>query len=73
MNFAIVDELKSIYDKLLIDCTHSTQRSKSVYGTQGDPSLAKRYLRLVQFSAMMDYLPKFIENHSSPFQMENVR
>jgi 2-dehydro-3-deoxyphosphooctonate aldolase (KDO 8-P synthase) len=35
VNFGIVDELKEHYDKVILDCTHSTQRSRSVYGTQG--------------------------------------
>ena len=43
VNFGIVDELKKYYDKVILDCTHSIQRSRSVYGTQGDRKLAERY------------------------------
>ena len=43
VNFGIVDELKQYYDKVILDCTHSIQRSRKVYGSQGDRSLAERY------------------------------
>ena len=60
LNFGIVDELKSIYDWVKVDCTHSTQRSRSVYGTQGDPSLAKGYFKA---SAIFGYDGLFAEIH----------
>ncbi len=44
VNFGIVDELKEYYDKVILDCTHATQRSREVYGSQGDVALAERYL-----------------------------
>ena len=39
----IVDELKRYYDKVIIDCTHSTQRSRDVYGFQGRREVAERF------------------------------
>jgi len=43
VNFGIVDELKEHFDKVLLDTTHSIQRSRAVYGTQGDRKLAEKY------------------------------
>ena len=39
----IVDELKRYYDKVIIDCTHATQRSRDVYGVQGRKEVAERF------------------------------
>lgn len=63
VNFGIVDELKKYYDKVIIDCTHSTQRSREVYGTQGDPILAGRYLVA---SDIFNYDGVFAETHPRP-------
>ena len=63
VNFAIVDELKMYYDKVFIDCTHSTQRSRSVYGKQGDSVLAERYFRA---SKIFEYDGVFAEVHPNP-------
>jgi 2-dehydro-3-deoxyphosphooctonate aldolase (KDO 8-P synthase) len=63
VNFGIVDELKRYYDKVIIDCTHSTQRSKKFYGTQGDPILAGRYLMSAD---IFNYDGVFAETHPRP-------
>ena len=39
----IVDRIKKHYDKIIIDCTHATQRSRDVYGTQGRREVAERF------------------------------
>ena len=63
VNFGIVDELKEHYDKVILDCTHSTQRSRAVYGTQGDPVLAGRYFIS---SDLFEYDGVFAETHPRP-------
>lgn len=63
VNFGIVDELKQHYDKVILDCTHSTQRSRAVYGTQGDPVLAGRYFITADF---FNYDGVFAEVHPRP-------
>ncbi len=63
VNFGIVDELKQHYDRVILDCTHATQRSKSVYGTQGDRTLAERYLVSAD---IFNYDGVFAEVHPSP-------
>jgi len=62
-DFTIVEELKKHYDKVILDCTHSTQHSKAVYGDQGDRKLAERY-----FSAapLLGYDGVFVEIHPAP-------
>jgi 2-dehydro-3-deoxyphosphooctonate aldolase (KDO 8-P synthase) len=63
VNFGIVDELKKYYDKVILDCTHSTQRSRAVYGTQGDPVLAGRYFVSAD---LFNYDGVFAEVHPNP-------
>ena len=63
VNFGIVDELKYYYDKVFLDCTHSTQRARSVYGSQGDPILAQRYFLSSQ---IFNYDGLFAEIHPNP-------
>tara|TARA_X000001388_G_scaffold24304_2_gene16835 strand:+ start:7812 stop:8636 length:825 start_codon:yes stop_codon:yes gene_type:complete len=63
VNFGIVDELKTYYDKVILDCTHSTQRSRSVYGVQGDPVLASRYFMSCD---LFNYDGVFAEVHPVP-------
>tara|TARA_Y100000034_G_scaffold136931_1_gene217276 strand:+ start:1336 stop:2106 length:771 start_codon:yes stop_codon:yes gene_type:complete len=63
VNFGIVDELKRYYDKVILDCTHSTQRSRTVYGTQGDPILAARYFVAAD---LFNYDGVFAETHPRP-------
>jgi len=63
VNFGIVDELKQHYDKVLLDCTHSIQRSRMVYGTQGDRKLAERYFIAAD---IFNYDGVFAEVHPCP-------
>jgi len=63
VNFGIVDELKKCYDKVILDCTHSTQRSREVYGVQGDPVLAERYFLAAD---IFNYDGVFAEVHPRP-------
>jgi 2-dehydro-3-deoxyphosphooctonate aldolase (KDO 8-P synthase) len=63
VNFGIVDELKQHYDRVILDCTHATQRSRSVYGTQGDRELAKRYFLAAD---IFNYDGVFAEVHPDP-------
>jgi 2-dehydro-3-deoxyphosphooctonate aldolase (KDO 8-P synthase) len=65
VNFSIVDELKQYYDKVILDCTHSTQRSRAVYGTQGDPTLAARYFVSAD---LFNYDGVFAETHPKPLE-----
>jgi len=65
VNFGIVDELKQYYDKVILDCTHSTQRSRAVYGTQGDPTLAARYFVSAD---LFNYDGVFVETHPKPLE-----
>ena len=65
VNFGIVDELKQYYDKVILDCTHSTQRSRAVYGTQGDPTLAARYFVSAD---LFNYDGVFAETHPNPLE-----
>jgi 2-dehydro-3-deoxyphosphooctonate aldolase (KDO 8-P synthase) len=63
VNFGIVDELKQHYDKVILDCTHATQRSRAVYGTQADRTLAERYLLSAD---IFNYDGVFAEVHPNP-------
>lgn len=63
VNFGIVDELKKYYDKVILDCTHSIQRSRAVYGTQGDRKLAERYFVSAD---LFNYDGIFAEVHPCP-------
>ena len=63
VNFGIVDELKKHYDKVIIDATHSIQRSRAIYGTQGDRALAEKYLIS---SDIFGYDGVFAEVHPNP-------
>lgn len=62
-DLTIVDELKTVYDKVILDCTHSTQRSRKVYGTQGDPILAERHFI---GAPIYNYDGIFAEVHTNP-------
>lgn len=63
VNFGIVDELKQHYDKVILDCTHAIQRSRQVYGTQGDRNLAERYFVAAD---IFNYDGVFAEVHPQP-------
>ena len=70
VNFNIVDELKRHYDKVILDCTHSTQRSRAVYKVQGDRILAERYLLA---ASIFDYDGIFAETHPNPLEAASDR
>jgi len=63
VNFSIVDELKQYYDRVILDCTHSIQRSRTVYGSQGDRTLAERYFLAAD---IFGYDGVFAEVHPNP-------
>lgn len=63
VNFGIVDELKEHYDRVILDCTHAIQRSRQVYGTQGDRNLAERYFVAAD---IFNYDGVFAEVHPQP-------
>ena len=54
---------KEVYDKVILDCTHSTQRSRKVYGKQGDPLLAERHFL---GAPIYNYDGVFAEVHTKP-------
>jgi len=63
VNFGIVDELKTHYDRVILDCTHAIQRSRQVYGSQGDRNLAERYFVAAD---IFNYDGVFAEVHPQP-------
>ena len=63
VHFGIVDELKQHYDKVILDCTHAIQRSRAVFGTQGDRKLAERYFVAAD---VFNYDGVFAEVHPNP-------
>jgi len=63
VHFGIVDELKQHYDRVILDCTHAIQRSRAVYGTQGDRKLAERYFTAAD---IFGYNGVFAEVHPNP-------
>ena len=65
VNFGIVDELKQYYDKVILDATHSIQRSRAIYGSQGDRNLAERYFVAAD---IFGYDGVFAEVHPNPPQ-----
>ena len=63
VDFDIVDRIKRHYDKYILDCTHSTQRSREVYGMQGRPEVAERFMLA---SSIFHYDGVFVETHLNP-------
>jgi len=63
VNFGIVDEFKKSFDKVILDATHSIQRSRQVYGSQGDRRLAERYF---VGADVFGYDGVFAEVHPNP-------
>lgn len=63
VDFTIVDEIKKHYDKFILDCTHSVQRSRRVYGNQGDVRVAERYFKT---APIFNYDGAFAEVHPCP-------
>lgn len=64
VDFTIIDTIKnSSWDKFILDCTHSVQRSRAIYGVQGDRKLAEKYFVI---SKIMGYDGSFAEVHPEP-------
>jgi 2-dehydro-3-deoxyphosphooctonate aldolase (KDO 8-P synthase) len=63
VDFDIVDRIKKHYDKYILDCTHSTQRSRDVYGVQGRREVAERYMLS---APIFHYDGVFVETHLKP-------
>ena len=63
VDFTIVDQIRNMFDRFVLDCTHSTQRSRHVHVKQGDPILAERFLVA---SDIMNYNGVFLETHPKP-------
>ena len=62
VDFGNVEMLKRSFDKIILDCTHSTQRLKDGFNG-GDRNLAEKYL----FSSMIfEYDGVFAEVHPNP-------
>jgi 2-dehydro-3-deoxyphosphooctonate aldolase (KDO 8-P synthase) len=60
----LVDMIRaSDWDEFILDCTHSVQHSRHVYGTQGDRVLAKRYFLA---APILGYNGVFAETHPDP-------
>lgn len=62
VDFGAVSEMKKHYDRVILDCTHSTQRKKGDF-TGGDRELAERY---VISAPLFDYDGVFAECHPNP-------
>lgn len=63
VDFAAVDLLSKHYDKVILDCTHSTQRLKETGRTGGDGKLAKKYFKVAD---TFEYDGVFAECHPNP-------
>mgnify|MGYP006090030647 CR=1 FL=1 len=62
VDFGAVDEIKPHFDRIILDCTHSTQRKKGDF-TGGDRELAERYFLA---SSIFGYNGIFAEVHPYP-------
>ena len=65
VDFSAVDTLKSYADKVILDCTHSTQYSINDSFTSGDKELAKKYL---QSAKIFGFDGVFAEIHPEPLK-----
>jgi hypothetical protein len=63
VDFAAVGTLKQHFDKVILDCTHSTQRLKDNGRTGGDPEMAIKYWKVAD---IFDYDGVFVETHPNP-------
>lgn len=62
VDFGAVEDMAKHYDRVILDCTHSTQRKKGDF-TGGDRGLAEKYLIA---SLAYDYSGIFAECHPNP-------
>ena len=65
VDFAAVQVLRQHYDKVILDCTHSTQRLKPNGRTGGNRTLAQRYFLT---AGIFGYDGLFAECHPNPAQ-----
>lgn len=63
VDFTVVDTYRAVYDRFILDTTHSVQRSRQQYGAQGDRNLAYRYAKV---AGAMGYNGVFSETHPKP-------
>tara|TARA_R110000824_G_scaffold153082_8_gene324595 strand:- start:190 stop:933 length:744 start_codon:yes stop_codon:yes gene_type:complete len=63
VDFASVDLLKDHFDKVILDCTHSTQLTKPTGRIGGNPKLAARYYKAAD---IFEYDGVFVEAHPTP-------
>ena len=63
VDFSAVDTLKSYADKVILDCTHSTQSFNKNNYTSGDRELAKKY---IQVAKTFGFDGIFAEIHPEP-------
>lgn len=65
VDFGSVDYMKKYFDKVILDCTHSTQRLKENGRTGGDSDLAIKYWKS---SDIFGYDGVFAETHPNPIE-----
>jgi len=63
VDFGAVDILKEFYDKVILDCTHSTQRLKPNGRTGGSRDLGVKYFKAAD---IFEYDGVFSETHPNP-------
>ncbi len=63
VDFGAVEILKKHYDKVILDCTHSTQRLKPNGRTGGSYDLAVKYFKVAD---VFEYDGVFAETHPNP-------
>lgn len=63
VDFGSVDYLKDSFDRVILDCTHSTQKLKSNGRTGGDPNMAVKYWKVAD---IFGYDGVFVETHPFP-------
>lgn len=63
VDFGAVDTLKKHFDKVILDCTHSTQRLKDNGRTGGDYNMAIKYWKVAD---IFGYDGVFAETHPNP-------
>lgn len=63
VDFGAVPEFHKAFDRVYLDCTHSTQRKKPNGFTGGDRSLAERYMLA---TPILGYNGIFAETHPNP-------